>query len=204
MNKSLFIVFEGVDKSGKSTQIKLLRNALTAKGIKVLHTYEPTYYNVGAVIRKHLTKQIEVKDPKALTAMYVADRLEHIHNVIDPFLQQQNGIVLCDRYEPSTEVYQSLQGVDLEWIRKLHEYIIDPDIIFYLDITPETLKQRLSMENDAEFFERIDFLLEARKKYDEILFENDTHYNWSMLYRIEEGSIETTHKEILSIMESFL
>ena len=105
-DKGKFIVFEGTDGSGKSTQMKLLAKYLKGKGIECLLTHEPTDSPFGGVLRACLTGRIET-DERAIAALFAADRLDHITNPGIGIQQHLDaGItVLCDRYYFSTHAY---------------------------------------------------------------------------------------------------
>ena len=116
MNKrGKFIVFEGIDGSGKSTQMKLLAQKLEEKGIKTRLTLEPTYGLVGGTLHHILSGKIKA-DPKVTAALFVADRLDHLTNAEDGVLKSlENGeTVICDRYYFSSYAYQSTEVG--EWV----------------------------------------------------------------------------------------
>ena len=106
MAKGKFIVFEGIDGSGKSTQIKLLYKYLTSKGVPCYTTFEPTDSPFGSLIRQCLSGRIETDD-KTIAGLFVADRLDHLYNAKCGLIEKINsGItVLCDRYYLSSYAY---------------------------------------------------------------------------------------------------
>ena len=145
----LFITFEGVDCSGKSTQSKLLANALMKDGYSILETREPGGTILGEQLRTLLKHGIEeVVSDDAELLLFCASRVQLMHQVILPFLDQ-GGIVICDRFADSTTAYQGYgRGLNLELIRQLHEIATTgrwPDLTFMLDLSVEEMEQRGQM-----------------------------------------------------------
>jgi len=148
-----FIVFEGLDGSGQSTQAKLLKEFLEKeKKISVILTKEPTNQApIGVLIRQVLKKEIKV-DPLALQLLFCADRAEHLKNVIEPALRNKQWVV-SDRYFFSTIAYGSL-NLNFNWLIKLNENFLMPDIIFLLKVKPEICLKRIDVNREKrEFFE---------------------------------------------------
>ena len=167
--KGKFIVFEGLDGSGKGTML-----ARTAEWLfnsnpgydKILLTREPTYSGAGKQIRKMLKSDKEpLTKSKQLLQLYFEDRKEHLEKVIKPALQL-GSIVLCDRYKYSTICYQQAQGIPVEKIISLHSRMLVPDLVLVLDAEPETALQRIrSSRSVIEKFEKDFFLEELRENY---------------------------------------
>ena len=136
-----FITFECGDGSGKTTHLKALESYLTARGKSCLSTREPGGTSVGKLLRKVL---LEVGKQQITTTtelfLYLADRAQHIHEVIIPALEQ-GKIVLCDRHIDSTLAYQGYgRGIDLQLLRRLNELVsqgIKPDLTLLLDCPVE-------------------------------------------------------------------
>ena len=139
---SLFITFEGPDGSGKSTQIKLLSEALSAAGHDVLTVREPGGTPISEQIRDvvHNLRNREMSD-RAECLLYNAARAQLVDQLILPHLRQRGGIVLSDRYADSTLAYQGYgRGLDLSAVRSVIAFAtqnLKPDVIFYLDIPVE-------------------------------------------------------------------
>ena len=106
MNKGLLIVFEGIDGTGKSTQMSLLARYLRENGFTVIETREPTNGQFGQQIRALYTNRNGVS-PEQELELFLADRQEHVDNVLKPALQE-GKIILCDRYFLSTAAYQGV------------------------------------------------------------------------------------------------
>lgn len=169
--KNLFIVFDGIDGCGKSTQISMLHDYLFKKDkrIRILTTREPTYSLYGKKIRDMLKKHKNpYSDSETLLKLYVKDRETHVEGLIKSFLKKDKdnvSIVLCDRYYYSTIAYQHAQGVELNKIIKMNESFPKPDLAIILDLHPETALKRISKERAIEKFEKIEFMKELRESF---------------------------------------
>ncbi len=148
MTRGCFIVFEGLDGSGKSTQFRQLSDNLEKENYKVVKTKEPTVnLPVGKLIREILYEKDEVREipGEALALLFAADRIDHISTKVKPALKE-NSVVISDRYVYSSYAYQSKgmkKEIDLTWLYNINKYAIDPDIVIFLDITPELGQERL-------------------------------------------------------------
>ncbi len=164
-----FVVFEGIDGSGKGTIL-----ARTAEWLfnsskefdKILITREPTFSGAGKQVRKMLRSDQEpLSKAKRLLQLYLEDRKEHLDRVIKPALQL-GSIVLCDRYKYSTICYQQAQGIPVEKIISLHERMLVPDLVLVLDVEPRIALQRIRLSRSSiEKFEKGFFLEELRENY---------------------------------------
>jgi len=166
-----FIVFEGIDKSGKETQAKMLYDYLHKKGIPVIYTEEPSPKNaIGRLIKKWLVGQATITSGEAITLLYTADRFEHVKKTIVPALSVGKNVI-CDRYFYSTIAYESaIFKVEKEWIEKLHENVRKPDVVIFIDIDPEvSLKRERSLPNDR--LEKVGLLKKVREAYKEMVNE---------------------------------
>jgi dTMP kinase len=146
-NRPCFIVFEGIDGSGKSTQAQLLAKRLTDLGIPVLLTAEPSDGSVGQVI-KSLTTRLE---PKEEARLFTEDRRDHVERVILPALAD-GRTVICDRYVYSSVAYQGARGLDQEAILAAQRHFApQPDIIFLLEIPPDIALERIGSKRGGGF-----------------------------------------------------
>jgi dTMP kinase len=140
MKKGMFITFEGPEGSGKSTQIRLLSEALKRRAMKVTVTREPGGSAVGKAIRRLLLNSPIKPSPDAELLLFLADRADHVASVIRPALER-GEIVLCDRYEDSTFAYQGGgRGLSLPRLRRLnHEATggLKPHLTILLDLPAE-------------------------------------------------------------------
>jgi len=176
MKKGVFIVFEGIEGAGKTTQAKNLYEYLNSIGKKSILTREPGGTKTGKKIREILLSDTdEMFPPKAELFLYEADRNFHIHNVIKPNLEK--GInVICDRYIYSSLAYQGYaRGLDINLIKTLNDIATDgvyPDIVFLIDIPVEVSLQRLGNKKDRIEKEGIDFHKRLRNGFLKIAEEN--------------------------------
>ena len=132
-----FVTFEGIDGTGKTTQLKALERHLQACGRSCVITREPGGTSLGKLIRQVLLEvgKHPIASPTELF-LYLADRAQHVQDVILPALNAGN-VVLCDRYTDSTLAYQGYgRGIDLKLLRRLNEFAgggVGPDLTFLLD-----------------------------------------------------------------------
>ncbi len=163
-NETPFIVFEGIDGAGNSTQSLALREWLSKKGLKVYLTKEPTDGLIGSLTRGVLRKELKV-DEETFSLLFAADRMLHIKNIIKNFLNK-GIIVISDRYRLSNYAYQSVMGVEMKWLKCLNEKTITPDLTFIIDTPPdECIKRKKNQSFYMELFENPKKLAKVRKKY---------------------------------------
>jgi len=170
----VFIVFEGGDGVGKTTQVDLLCSWLANAGREVLRTFEPGDTTVGAMIRRIvLDPATGEMSPRAETLLYAADKAQHIFSVVRPALQR-GAVVVCDRYVDSMLAYQGagrvLQLADLEHIARWATEDVRPDLTVVLDaelsdgVQAKSNKDRLESAGDG-FHERTrQFFLELARR----------------------------------------
>ncbi|MFH1125762.1 MAG: dTMP kinase [Candidatus Altiarchaeota archaeon] len=156
----MFIVFEGIDGCGKSTQAKLIADWFQANGKEVLLTAEPTKGGMGIFLREILAGSREV-DPKTLALLFTADRYEHLASEVEPALKR-NVIVVSERYYHSTVCYQAAQGVQWNWLMDINKFARKPDYTFLLDVPP---KEAIRRKVAKEIFEEENFLEKVRENY---------------------------------------
>ena len=174
---SLFITFEGIEGSGKTTQIQRLKKYFAQKGIHCKVTREPGGCSIGEKIRKILLNPDHCEMvPATELLLYEAARAQHVKEVIKPFLEKE-GVVLCDRFSDATLAYQGYgRRIDLKWIQRLNHLSsqgIRPDVTFLLDCPSDVgLKRaiqrnrRLKQEREERFErEEIEFHRRVRKGY---------------------------------------
>ena len=150
--KSLFIVFEGIEGSGKSYQSKILYRNLKKVNKNVVFTREPGGTKAAEIIRKIILKDYFEKNKQIKfdrytdTLLYLAARNEHIKNKITPALKSKK-IIICDRFIDSTIAYQVYgKKVSMKFINNIHKQIlgkIKPDITFILKVKPQAFLRRL-------------------------------------------------------------
>ncbi|MGN1077157.1 MAG: dTMP kinase [Candidatus Gallimonas sp.] len=163
-----FIVFEGTDGSGKSTQMKRLGHYLTERGVECFFTNEPSQGPVGALLRACLTGRIEA-DEYTVAAMFAADRLDHINNPVDGIRKKlEEGVcVLCDRYYLSSFAYNG-GFVPLDWVISLNASAMEqlrPDLTVFLDLPAEEGMERVLHRGSAERYETLEKQTRIRENY---------------------------------------
>ena len=166
----LLIVFEGIDGTGKSTQISLLESFLKNKGFGVTTTREPTQGRFGQRIRELYQNRQTVTLEQELE-LFLSDRREHVETLITPSLKK-GRIVLCDRYYLSTAAYQGAEGLDPLMIIEQNHFAPAPDLAFILEIDAEESTKRITISRGDRLndFEQ----LASLKKVDKIF--KDLHF----------------------------
>ncbi len=159
VKRGCLLVFEGLDGSGKSTQVELLAAALRAAGHAVLETFEPTDGPIGVRIRT-MARSGEALAPEEELRWFVEDRRVHVRETLEPALAAGRHVV-CDRYFLSTVAYQGARGLD--WHRILAQSEAEfplPDLVLLLDLEPTAGLARVRDRGAAieGVFERADFL----------------------------------------------
>jgi dTMP kinase len=139
--KGILIAFEGIDGTGKSTQISLLAEHLRQKGCRVVETREPTDGPWGRKIRR-LYADREQCTPEEELALFIADRRQHVREVIAPALAK-GYIVVTDRYYFSTAAYQGAAGHDPGTVFAKNSFAPEPDLVILLTMEPRTSLARI-------------------------------------------------------------
>ena len=168
-NRGLFIVFEGIDGSGKTTQVKMLSAALEAMGRKTFITAEPTTFPTGKALREALSGRVK-KSECEMAVMFVQDRIAHnitAEEGIEALLEA--GVdVICDRYYYSSLAYQG-QATDYQWVKTMNidcPEIRRPDACIYIDLLPEQSLERISKGRDSvEIYENVETLTKVRNQF---------------------------------------
>ncbi len=167
--KGIFIAFEGIDGSGKSTQIRILSDRLREKGVSFYGTMEPTDSPIGSMIHQIMTGRMKA-DHRVIAALFVADRLDHLLNDVNGVKHKiDEGIsVIMDRYCFSSYAYQSTQ-VSMDWLIEANAQsssILKPDLNIFLDVDPDTALERITQNRfQKELFEEKSWLVKVRQKY---------------------------------------
>lgn len=185
----MYIVLEGIDGTGKTTQTKQLANYLTTQKYEVKQVVEPTDSEIGKQIRKELLKPEATHDinQQMLALLFAADRLT-LKKEINKVKNNPQKIILSDRSFYSSITYQNNTTIKPEWIYEINKYTPRPDLTIILDINEEEAINRCDKE-DA--FENKEFLTKTRKNYLKLL---ETEEN---IIKIDASkSIEEVQKEI--------
>ena len=162
-NPAKFIVVEGIDGSGTTTITKMLVEYLRSKGHDVVETMEPTYENIGKLIRGYFDGAERNISTGAEAYLFSADRYDHVNNVIVPSLQHDKWVVSC-RYFYSTYAYQGIfENISL--IKRLNENFPKPSICILLDNQPAESLDRLQERESATIVENENTLIGVQTRY---------------------------------------
>ncbi len=204
MNKGKFIVFEGLDGSGKGTQINLLIEEMKKQGRRVYQTAEPTASSTGGMIRDALGGFVG-RNAYELSALFLADRIFHNTNPkngIRYFIDQ--GIdVVCDRYYYSSFAYQGIDA-DLDWVMNLNlgcREIIRPDVCIFLDADTDSCDERIEKNRfDREIYENKVLQKKIRQRFFEVFDKIKDQENIKIVDAVR--SIPEVSADIIKIYES--
>jgi dTMP kinase len=159
--KGAFIVIEGLDGSGKTTQAKLLAANLK-KSHGAVYTAEPSQGAIGKFIRNGILYG-ETRLPTTVEALlFAADRIEHIQNEVTPTLEK-GRLVVSDRYIYSSLAYQGSAGLSLDWIQTINQHSMKPDLAIFIDVDPEVVLKRLKRRKSI--MENLETQIRVREVY---------------------------------------
>ena len=159
-----FIVLEGLDGSGTTTQMKMLKKELAGKDVPVFTTCEPSPLPTGRLIRKILRKELSV-EPETLARLFSADRHEHLYGSGGIISHLEKGeLVITDRYLFSSLAYQSL-GCGFEHVLELNPFPL-PEYLVYVKLSPEVCQSRMKNRSQQELFEAERIQLQIIENYE--------------------------------------
>lgn len=193
-----FIVFEGLDGSGESTQVKLLAEYFARQGKTAVIGKEPTSTSdAGREIIEVLTHK-KTLEARALQELFVQDRKEHLKNQILPVVHS-GGILLEDRYILSTLAFGSIE-CPLAWLKEMNQGLPWPDLTFILKVRAEVSLERIAKRGKpVEFFEREEKLRKVAETYDQLAGE------FPKCFVVNgEQAPEKVHLDILEIIKKEL
>jgi dTMP kinase len=159
--KGIFIVIEGLDGSGKTTQATLLANRLS-QSYTVLLTAEPSRGKIGTFIREGCLYEDKRLPTEAEALLFAADRIEHMQKELRPALED-GKLVICDRYVYSSLAYQGSAGLSLDWIKTINARALQPDFSIFIDVPPERVLERLQRKKSV--METLETQLKVREVY---------------------------------------
>lgn len=168
-SRGVFIAFEGIDGSGKSTQIKKLTGRLASLNIRCYETREPTDAPIGSLIHQIMTGRISV-DNRAIACLFAADRVDHLLNPFDGICKKlEDGIsVVSDRYYFSSYAYHGVD-IDMDWVineNRISSEILKPTVTVFLDLPVKRALERIQRERfHTELYEKEERLTKVREKY---------------------------------------
>lgn len=193
-----FVVLEGMDGSGTTTQVRMLTAHLRNLGFKVVMSAEPTDSAIGQEIRRRLAEPMDL-DPNRLASLalcFAADRMQHVHETIMPALKSQDFIVL-DRYVLSSLVYQGLH-LPTSFIKEINRFAVEPDLTMVLDVDAKLAHDRLLRRNSTkDFYESPDILLKIRARY--LHFAKDESTKAVLIDA--HGAVDQVHSHVIHAFE---
>jgi dTMP kinase len=161
-----FIVIEGADGAGTTTQSKKIADQMDA-----YWTCEPTDNSIGEKVDEMISS--DEHSPESIALGFAADRMVHLEEEVIPHLEK-GETVICDRYYHSSLIYQSVLGANYKWVKKLNQEALKPDLTFIMDISAEEGMSRVENRGkDGNIFEELDFQQKVVLKYRDINEEMD-------------------------------
>ena len=206
-----FITFEGIDGSGKSTQLRLLAGDLKMRGFDVLTTFQPGGTPLGRRLREAFLETEENVHPMAELLLFAADRAQHVNFLIKPALAE-GRIVVSDRYADATAAYQGAgRGFDEQVIDRIIELATDnlkPDLTLFFDVPIEKAILRTNSRTDNESVknknrmdrETTEFYDRVRRGYLKIAEEEPERFK----IIDGSGSIDEVHARVSEVVTAFL
>jgi dTMP kinase len=205
MKRGIFISFEGIDASGKTTQAKKAVTYLKTEGFDVVFLREPGGEPVSEQIRKILLKSKSAITPITELMLYIGSRSQLVQKKIGPALKQKK-IIVCDRFSDSTLTYQGYgRKLDTKWIKNLNKRAtlgVKPDLTLLIDVPLQVYLKRAKLKKNKDRLEKenLAFYRRIRKGYLEIAKEDRKRV------KVIDGSgtIQGTWVKVKSIIDSFL
>lgn len=198
------IAFEGIDASGKETQVKMLAEYLKGKGYLVATEHFPRYETpIGAVIKSSLNSEINI-DERVLHMLFEADRIDFQRELEEKEKKQYDFLIL-DRYILSNLAFVTAKGLDVDWFALLQQPVRCPDVTFIFNITTETYLRRMSQVPDRH--ERDFELLNRTKTAYKHLGAHHNNYsscNSKVVFIDGNLSVDTIHRNILSNLSDYM
>ncbi len=205
---SKFIVVEGLDGTGKTTQIKILAEYIKNKGREVEITAEPTAHPTGKLIRRILSGEVPTT-PWSLASLFLSDRI--IHNIspengIEKMLSEGKTVV-SDRYYYSTFAYQGHE-TDLKWTMDMHfncPEVRRPDLVLFLTMSPEKCVERIRAnrpDEAIEIYENTESLTKISRQFDAVFDMLRDKEN--IVYIDADGTIEEVSQRLFDAYEKYL
>jgi dTMP kinase len=192
--KGAFIVIEGLDGSGKSTQAKLLARALRQTHSAVF-TAEPSRGKIGRFIRSKILYGERRVSTAVEALLFAADRIDHVQNEVMAAVSD-GKIVVSDRYLYSSLAYQGSAGLSLDWIQTINAHALKPDLALFIDVNPETVLKRLKRKKSVME------ILETQQKVREIYLKYVA--NGELVKVNGEQTKRDVAKEVLTVVTEFL
>ena len=164
----MFLVIEGIDGAGTTTQTERLAAALVERGIETHRTREPTDNPIGKLLRQILAGEHAPTDATTLGLLFAADRADHVQREIAPALAS-GKVVISDRYYHSSLAYQGSEE-DRSWIALLNQRAVVPDCTFFLEVDPVVAaKRRDDANREEELFDKLETQMRVAEGYRQVM-----------------------------------
>ncbi len=200
MSDGAFVVIEGGDASGKTTQALRLAETLRAEGLEVVETREPGGTDLGAHLRALLLDGADI-DPVAELLLLLADRAQHIAEIVRPAIER-GAVVVCDRFSPSSLAYQGVgRGIGVETVEALDALArggTEPDVVVIVDVTDDVAAARRAARPDRLERAGAEFHAQVRAAYRELAPAR----GWDVVDG--SGDIETVATAVLTAVRARL
>lgn len=204
---SKFIVVEGLDGTGKTTQIKILADYIKGKGSEVEITAEPTAHPTGKLIRKILSGEVK-STPWALASLFLSDRIIHNTDPEDGIekMLSEGKTVISDRYYYSTFSYQGHE-TDLDWAMNMHfscPEVRRPDLVLFLTMAPEKCIERIRAnrpDEAIEIYENTESLTKISRQFDTVFSILNEDEN--IVYIDADGTIEEVSERLFEAYDTY-
>lgn len=204
-----FITFEGIDGSGKSTQLRMLASDLRARGVDIISTHEPGGTPLGRRLREAFLETEETVAPRAELLLFAADRAQHVEFLIKPALAE-GRTVISDRYADATFAYQGAgRGFEEETVNEVIALAtggLKPDLTLFFDISVERALGRMNSHNGDERIqnrmdlETAEFYTRVRVAYLGIAARERERFK----IVDANGSVDEIHRTVAEIVNGFL
>jgi dTMP kinase len=206
--KPKFIVFEGIDGSGTSTQAKLLQEYFLNQGEKAVLSPEPSEGIIGRLIREIMQRNlISMQDTnkfdQQMAYLFAADRHYHLYNDYDgvfKLIQQEQTHVISTRYYFSSLAYNCNNAEEFNFVRQLNQYFPNPDLVIYIDVIPDISLERIKNRAITEVYEKQEKLIKVRNNFVDIFKQ----YKSECLQLDGSDTIENVHQSIINYLEQLI
>lgn len=202
--KNLFIVFEGIDGSGTSSQSNILKDYFVKKGISAVLTEEPSSGPIGNLLRQGLKQRVvfskdEKRFDQQMAFLFAADRHDHLYNDVDGVfkLLGEGKHVICTRYYFSSLAYQADED-SYELVYDLNKRFPKPDLVIYIDNPVEVSIKRLQQRTVQDVYENKEKLIQVKERYNRIFAE----YDGKLIIVNGDQTMEQIHSEIVKYIEN--
>ena len=205
--KKLFIVFEGIDGSGTSTQANLLKEYFLNTASKAAVTSEPSDGPIGHLIRQGMKKRVRFTDDiqrfdEQMAYLFAADRHDHLYNNVDGVFKLLNDgfHVISTRYYFSSLVYHCNSREEFGLVKKLNEKFPNPDLVIYLENSVDVSLSRIRNRSFADIYENKDKLIKVKNNYEHVFSE----YHGLFLRVNADEKIDVIHNTIINFIKNNL